>query len=431
MGNLLRDLEKRELANNPISVAVIGAGQMGRGLVAGLGSITGMRPSMVIDVNRDRARDALLHAGVPASRVHIVSDPTHAQELIAQGSYVVSGDYRDIPSREIDAVVEATGVPEIGARAALDAITRQQHIIMLNVETDVTIGRVLSKLASQAGVVYSVSAGDEPGATVELVEFARTMGFSVVAAGKGKNNMLDVDATPDTVRDEALSKGASPHMFCSFVDGTKTMVEMTAVANATGLKPERPGMRGMTLTVDDLAKTFALENQGGVLTRTGIVDFVHGIAPGVFVVVATDNEVILDNMIYLKVGSGPQWTLYRPYHLANLETPHTVAKAVLYHDICLKPLDYPVAETVALAKRSLHPGDTIDGIGGYTVRGQIMTYEDAQSANAVPLGVVEGAEIIHDVPKGHVVRWSDVRVKDDSMVVTLRKLQMQWLEKEG
>ncbi|MHB1957176.1 MAG: NAD(P)H-dependent oxidoreductase [Sulfobacillus sp.] len=428
MGNLLRDLEIRELENNPISVAVIGAGQMGRGLVAGLGAITGMRPSMVIDVDTDRAREALLHAGIASDQVHTVSDPTDAETVIARGGYVVSGNYRDIPKREIDAVVEATGVPEIGARAALDAIARKQHIILLNVETDVTIGRILSKLATQAGVVYSVSAGDEPGATVELVEFARTMGLTVVAAGKGKNNTLDVDATPDTVRDEALSKGASPHMFCSFVDGTKTMVEMTAVANATGLQPERPGMRGMTLAVADLSKTFALVEQGGVLTRTGVVDFVHGIAPGVFTVVTTDNEVIMDNMVYLKVGDGPQWTLYRPYHLANLETPHTVAKAVLYHDICLKPLSYPVAETAAVAKRLLRAGEVIDGIGGYTVRGQIMTYEDACASDAVPLGVVEGAELLTDVPKGQVVRWSDVRLKENSMVVSLRRLQMQWLD---
>ena len=428
MGNLLRDLAQCAADNRPISVAVIGAGQMGRGLVAGLVAITGMRPSMVIDIDEVRAREALLHAGVAPSAIFEAADASEAQAIIARGDYVVAKDYRRIPKEGISAVVEATGVPEIGARSALDAIARHQHIIMLNVETDVTIGRILSKLAQQAGVVYSVSAGDEPGATVEMVEFARTMGFKVIAAGKGKNNTLDIDATPDTVREEATAKGASGHMFCSFVDGTKTMVEMTAVANATGLQPECRGMRGLHLSVDQLATTFALEEKGGVLTRTGVVDFVHGIAPGVFAVVTTDNEVIMENMIYLKTGPGPQWTLYRPYHLANLETPHTVAKAVLYHDVCLRPLEQPVAETVAVAKRDLEPGSVVDGIGGYTVRGEIMTYQDAHFLDALPLGVAEGATLINAVPKGHVVRWGDVHVKEDSMVVVLRRLQMLWLD---
>lgn len=430
MGNLLRDLEQREANNHPISVAIIGAGQMGRGLVAGLVAITGMRPSMVIDVDLTRARDALIHAGIASSTIFTATDVQEAREIIARGDFAVVKDYRQIPKEGIDAVVEATGVPEIGARAALDAIARHQHIIMLNVETDVTIGRILSKLSQQAGVVYSVSAGDEPGATVEMVEFARTMGFRVIAAGKGKNNTLDFDATPDTVREEAESKGASGHMFCSFVDGTKTMVEMTAVANATGLQPECRGMRGLHLSVDQLATTFALQEQGGVLSRTGIVDFVHGIAPGVFAVVTTDNEVIMDNMVYLKTGAGPQWTLYRPYHLANLETPHTVAKAVLYHDVCLQPLQRPVAETVAVAKRDLHAGSVIDGIGGYTVRGEIMTYQEACAGDALPIGVAEGATLLNPVPKGEVVRWADVQLKKDSMVVALRRLQTLWLDEE-
>ncbi len=427
MSNLARDLEQREQLGNPISVGVIGAGQMGSGLVASLEIIAGMKPSIVVDAKLENAERALRNAGVSGDSIASAKNSAAAEDLLAQGFHVIGDNIDILPNTGIDAVVEATGVPDVGARAALQTIGRGQHIIMLNVETDVTIGRILKQLARQAGVVYSVSAGDEPGATVELVEFARTLGFSVIAAGKGKNNSLDFNATPDTVREEAALKGASPHMFCSFVDGTKTMVEMTAVANATGLVPEQPGMRGMHLTVADLAKTLVPTEWGGVLTRRGVVDYVHGVAPGVFAIVTSDNEVVRDDLKYLKVGDGPAWTLFRPYHLANLETPHTIAKAVLYGDVCLAPGDTPVAETVAVAKTDLHPGDRLDEIGGYTARGYIVGAAQARAQRALPLGLVQNALVKGSVAKGEIIKYDDVELWDDSLVVTLRRLQDQWL----
>ncbi len=427
MSNLLQDLEKRQREGTPISVAVVGAGQMGRGLVASLGSIPGMTPALVVDKEIGLAEECLINAGIARHNIEMASDSESASRLLAQGFHVISKDIRIIPSDGIDAVVEATGIPEVGARVALDTIRRRQHIVMLNVETDVTIGPLLKQMADQAHVVYSVSAGDEPGATVELVEFARTLGFKVIAAGKGKNNELIPDATPDTVRQEAMDKGASPHMFCSFVDGTKTMVEMTAVANATGLVPETPGMRGLQLTVDDLCKTLIPREWGGVLTQIGVVEFVRGVAPGVFVVITSDNDVIRDDLRYLKVGPGPAWTLFRPYHLANLETPHTVAKAVLYGEKCLAPGDRPVAETVGVAKTDLQVGDKIDGIGGYTVRGLIMTAKSAKDQRAVPLGLLENAVLQRPVAQGEIIRQEDVGLSASSLVVSLRHLQDQWL----
>ncbi|MDA8194891.1 MAG: SAF domain-containing protein [Thermaerobacter sp.] len=427
MSHITQDLAARAAAGHPITVAVVGAGQMGRGLVSSLETIRGMQAAMVIDVEAERAINALTRAGVPREQIKVSDGAEQAARWLAEGLRVVATDADHIPAQGIEAVVEATGVPEVGARVALDTIGRGQHIILLNVETDVTVGRILKKLADMAGVVYSVSAGDEPGATVELVEFARTLGFTVVAAGKGKNNVLDPDATPDTVQEEALRKHASPHMFCSFVDGTKTMVEMTAVSNATGLVPEMAGMRGMHLSVDDLAATFSTVAQGGVLTRTGVVDFVHGIAPGVFAVITSGNEEIREDMDYLKVGPGPNWTLYRPYHLANLETPHTIAKAVLYHDVCLAPGERPVAETVAVAKRDLQPGATIDGLGGYSVRGLIMAYDEAASSGALPLGLAQNAQVVRPVAKGEVIRYADVEIHQGSLVAVLRRLQDSWL----
>ncbi len=427
MSNLERDLQRRALEGRPITVAIVGAGQMGKGLAASLARIVGMQPALIADIDDRRAERAFLEAGVDAGKIVQGRDAKDAQRALKAGNHVILKDAALIPQEGIEAVVEATGVPAVGARVALDSIRRRQHLVLLNVETDVTVGRLLNTWARAAGVVYTVSAGDEPGATVELVEFARTLGFEVIAAGKGKNNTLDPGATPDSVRSEAKSKGASPHMFCSFVDGSKTMVEMTAVANATGLEPERPGMRGPELKVDDLAAAYRLEEQGGFLTRTGVVDYVHGIAPGVFVVITTASGVIRDDMAYLKVGPGPNWTLYRPYHLANLETPHSIAKAVLYHDVTIAPGEIPVAETVGVAKRDLSRGTVIDGIGGYTVRGWMLSRKDALASRAVPLGILEGAEVIRDVPAGGLLTEDDVRLDGSSLTVMLRKLQEAWL----
>lgn len=427
MSNLLQDLEKREQDRNPIAVAVVGAGQMGRGLVASLGHIPGMTPALVVDKDVELAENALISAGIPQHSIERASDPESASRLLSKGFHIVSSDTHIIPPNGIEAVVEATGVPEVGAKVALDAIRRRQHIVLLNVETDVTIGPFLKQMADQARVIYSVSAGDEPGATVELVEFARTLGFKVIAAGKGKNNDLIPEATPDTVRREATEKGASPHMFCSFVDGTKTMVEMTAVANATGLIPEIPGMRGLHLTIDELCTTLVPKSWGGVLDHTGVVEFVHGVAPGVFVVITSDNKVIRDDLRYLKVGPGPAWTLFRPYHLANLETPHTVAKAVLYGEKCLAPGDKPVAETVGVAKTDLSVGDHIDGIGGYMVRGLIMTANSAQEQHAVPLGLLQNAVLKRPIAQNEIIRHEDVELSSSSLIVTLRRLQDHWL----
>ncbi len=424
---LLQDLEQRQRDGRPITVAVVGAGQMGRGLVNGLAEIVGMEARMVVDIDLVRARQALVTAGVAESRIEECDNSSAAAKALADGRWVVSRHSRAIPETGVDAVVEATGVPSVGAAVALETIRRRQHLVLLNVETDVTVGPLLRHWAELAGVVYTVSAGDEPGATVDLIGFARSLGFHVVAAGKGKNNPLDFYATPASVAEEAASKGASAHMFCSFVDGSKTMMEMTAVANAAGLTPELPGMRGPHLTADELADYYRLRDQGGQLERSGVVDYVHGIAPGVFVVVTTTNPVIAEDMEYLKVGPGPNWALYRPYHLANLETPHSVARAVLYGEATLQPLDHRYAEVVAVAKQDLPAGSCLDGIGGYTVRGLIMAAEDAARDGTVPLGLAEHAVVRSPVGRGAVLAADQVELDRTQLIVQLRQLQEWWL----
>ena len=252
-----------------------------------------------------------------------------------QEKYVACEDANFVSQANlVECAIDATGVPDVGAKVATDAMKNKKHVVMLNVETDVVIGPYLKKLAQKEGVIYTGSAGDEPGAVMELYSFAKAMGMNVEVMGKGKNNKIDYECNPDTVLEEATRRVMSPKMLCAFKDGTKTMVEMTAMSNYTGLIPDVIGGHGPktapgTEGVKELNDIFKLKEDGGILNKHGVVEYVNGIAPGVFVTVSTPNEEIAYQMGYHSMGPGPLWTLYRPYHLCNLETPLTVAKAVI------------------------------------------------------------------------------------------------------
>src|SRR5699024_2826367 len=254
---------------------------------------------------------------------------------------------------EVDVVVDATGVPNMGAEIAWDTILNNKHIVMLNVEADVTVGPLLKKMADASGVIYTGSAGDEPGAIMELYDFADAMGFEVVALGKGKNNPLNLESNPDVTAEEAAKKGSSPKMLASFQDGTKTMVEMNCVANATGFAPDQPGMHGFEGKVADLPSIFIEKDKGGKLTGRQGVEFVNGVAPGVFAIIASDKEEVNAEMKYLKMGDGPNYVLYRPYHLTSLETPLSIAKAYFDKEPTIAPHYGLQGETVAVAKKDL------------------------------------------------------------------------------
>jgi predicted homoserine dehydrogenase-like protein len=394
-------------------------------MVSQLERMVGIRAVAVADVVPERVVDAYRTAGVPDERVLFTTDVQQANQALRNGRRVSTDDGEMLANLDaVDVVVDATGVPEVGAAVALASILNRKHIVMLTVESDVTVGYLLRRLADSAGVVYTVSAGDEPGATKELFDFAMTMGFRVVAAGKGKNNPLNRDATPDDLAEEADSKGMNPHMLTAFVDGTKTMVEMTALANATGLLPEVRGMHGPTCTVEQLPKVFALKSQGGILEREGAVDYALGsVAPGVFVVVTTDQEPVIQDLQYLKVGPGPNWVFYRPYHLANLETPLSAARAVLLGETTIATVRPPVAETITIAKRDLRSGERLDGIGGYTIRGSIELASVATSENLLPIGLAQDVILRTDVSKGEAITYDQVILDYSSRIVHLRALQ--------
>lgn len=405
-------LLQRERENAPIKVGVIGAGQMGFGMIAQISKIPGMIVTGVCDVNVQAAQRAADYYSSQSTR----KDPM-----------VVSNDYRDvIQSSHVEVIVDATGVPEVGANVSLEALRSKKHIVLLNVEVDITIGSIMYQMFTNAGLVYTGSAGDEPAATLELYEFAKTMGLEVLVAGKGKNNPFNPLSNPDVAAAEAKAKHMSAHMLAAFQDGTKTMAEMNLLSNAIGLVPDKVGMHGVSATVQDVANKLDLKENGGVLDNFGVVEYVNGLAPGVFVIVKSDLEPVDEELRYLKVGNGPHYVFYRPYHLASLETPITIAKAVLEHESSIHPLGAPISETVAVAKRDIKAGETLDGIGGYSVRGVLETHRDMKVNGHIPIGLISGKVVAKkDIKTGHFLTQDDVELDTNTTVWKLRSLQDQ------
>jgi predicted homoserine dehydrogenase-like protein len=409
----------------PLRVGLVGAGQMGRGLAAQLLRVPGVTLSAVLDVQRERAEEALTQSGLTVSGAETTDKAVLA---IENGESVALGGIDELGALPLDVVVEATGVPDVGARVALESLLGGIGIATLTVESDVTIGRLMAEAATKAGAIYSVCRGDEPVETKILVDYARDLSFDVVCAGKGKNNPLDVYATPESLASRATDKQMNPKMLCSFVDGSKAMIEMAALANTTGLGVSTRGMHGPPSTVPTLHQTFALKEDGGVLDKAGVVDYCTGpVAPGVFVVVRTDDPYVNHEMSYLQMGDGPYFTLYRPYHLASIEAPLTVFEMALDHRASLTA-EHWTAEVGAVSKRPLRAGEKIDGIGGSTVRGLIDDAGDFARDRAVPLGVLAGARLTRDVPVDHLLSHDDVELDETSLIVQLRHLQEQDVE---
>ncbi len=406
----------------PLRVGLVGAGQMGRGFAAQLLRVPGVTLSAVLDVQRERAQEALTQSGLAVSAAETTDKAVLA---IENGESVALGGIDELGALPLDVVVEATGVPDVGARVALESLLGGIGIATLNVESDVTVGRLMAGVATEAGAVYSVCRGDEPVETKILVDYARDLSFDVVCAGKGKNNPLDVYATPESLTSRAAEKQMNPKMLCSFVDGSKAMIEMAALANTTGLGVSTRGMHGPPSTVPTLHETFALKEDGGVLDKAGVVDYCTGpVAPGVFVVVRTDDPYVNHEMTYLQMGTGPYFSLYRPYHLASIEAPLTVFEMALDHRASLTA-EHWTAEVGAVTKRPLKAGEKVDGVGGSMVRGLIDDADDFARDHAVPLGVLAGATLRHDVPVDHLLTHDDVELDQTSLIVRLRQLQEQ------
>ncbi|WP_417772006.1 NAD(P)H-dependent oxidoreductase [Stappia sp.] len=424
---LARDLATRAEAGKPIRIGLVGAGEMGTDIVSRVAHMQGIAIGAISEPKPGAAAKAVEIAYGDKQRSVAATTPDAANKAMEQGRVAVTEDVNVLlESGLIDVVVDATGIPAVGAEIGLAAMERGKHLVMMNVEADVTIGAYLRAEAERLGVVYSLGAGDEPSSCMELIEFVSAMGHRIVSAGKGKNNPLNIDATPDAYEEEAVRRHMNPRMLVEFVDGSKTMVEMAAIANATGLVPDKPGMHGPACSREDLNKVLVPESAGGLLSSAeGRVDYTigKGVAPGVFVVAEMDHPRIWERMEDLKMGKGPYFTFFRPYHLTSLEVPLTCARVVLYGKADMVPMARPVAEVCAVAKRDLQPGETLDQIGEYCYRAWIMTVEEARAASATPCGLLAGAKVTAPIRKGELITSANAAVPADSRIAALRARQ--------
>ena len=423
---LARDLARRADEGRPVRIGLVGCGEMGTDIVTQVAQMRGIEVAAIADTRGERAHEAIAIAGRPAESAAEASSHDAVSALVEGGRTAIVPDATLVATHAlVDVVIDATGKPAVGAEIGLGAMEHGKHLVMMNVEADVTIGAYLKHAAGKLGVVYSLGAGDEPSSCMELIEFVTAMGHTIVAAGKGKNNPLNHDATPDQYREEAERRNMNPRMLVEFVDGSKTMVEMAAIANATGLMPDRAGMHGPAATREELSGVLCPVADGGVLSRKGVVDFSigKGVAPGVFVIAEMAHPRLRERMNDLKLGAGPYYTFFRPYHLTSLEVPLTCARAVLYGKADMVPLDRPVAEVCALAKRDLAPGDRLDAIGEYAYRSWIMTAPEARAANAIPCGLLEGGTVRRPIARGELITHDNAAPDPESGLVALRRRQ--------
>jgi predicted homoserine dehydrogenase-like protein len=428
---LAKDLAARADSGKPIRVGLVGAGEMGTDIVSRVAHMRGIEIGVISELKPGAAAKSVEIAYGSDDRVLEVATADAANAAMEAGKVAVTNNVDALlEAGLIDVVVDATGVPSVGAEIGLRAMERGKHLVMMNVEADVTIGAYLRAEAERLGVIYSLGAGDEPSSCMELIEFVSAMGHRIVSAGKGKNNPLNIDATPDVYTEEAVRRHMNPRMLVEFVDGSKTMVEMAAIANATGLIPDKPGMHGPACSREDLNKVLVPQSAGGLLSSgEGRVDYTigKGVAPGVFVVAEMDHPRIRERMEDLKMGKGPYFTFFRPYHLTSLEVPLTCARVVLYGRADMVPMARPVAEVCAVAKKDLVVGDTLDQIGEYCYRAWIMEAGEARAARAIPCGLLTGAKVTAPIAKGGLITTANTAVPAGSKIAALRARQDQML----
>lgn len=426
---LAKDLSERAASGKPVRIGLIGSGEMGTDIVTRAAMMDGVEVAAISEINPSAA-----HKAVEIARTTdgFSADANSAETLntVIESGKTAIADNADaiLESGLIDVVIDATGIPAVGAEIGLKAMERGKHLVMMNVEADVTIGAYLRREADRLGVVYSLGAGDEPSSCMELIEFVSAMGHKIVCAGKGKNNPLNIDALPEAYMEEAARRHMNPRLLVEFVDGSKTAVEMCAIANATGLIPDCDGMHGPAAGPKELAKTLIPKKDGGLLDGIGRVDYSigKGVSPGVFVVIEAEHPRIRERLKDLKMGDGPYFEFIRPYHLTSLEVPLTCARAVLYGKADMVPLDQPVAEVAAVAKRDLKPGETLDQIGEYTYRAWAMETSRARSARALPAGLLTGAVTTAAIAKGELITAHNTMLPD-ARIVHLRRRQDEML----
>ena len=407
-------LQQRADAGNPIRVAIVGAGYQGRGVALQiLTAITGMRLVAVSNRTLPRARQAYTQANI--HDVRHVRTVSALEQAIAADRPAITEDADVLCRAEgIDAIIEATGTFEFGATVALSALKHGKHLILSNAELDATLGPILKVYADRAGVVFTDIDGDQPGSMMNLYRFVDAIGYRPVLVGNVKG-LLDHYRTPETQQAWATQHGQAPYMVTSFADGTKISMENAVAANATGFPVGQRGMYGPRCAHVTEAVDLYPEDE---LLDTGLNDYVIGAepGPGIFVIAYNDHPIKQRYTSVLKMGDGPFYVFYTPYHLPHLEVPLTVARAVCFGDATVTPLGPPVCHVLTLAKRDLQQGETLDGLGGFCTYGWIDNADVTYRNNLLPFGLSEGAVLTRNVPKDQALTFDDVTLPENRLV---------------
>lgn len=414
-------LEKRQQEGNPIRVAMVGAGYMARGIALQiLSAVPGMELVAISNRTLSEADRAYREAG--AEIVKSVETVAQLEEAIAQSQYAITNDALLLCQAEgIDALIEVTGTIDFSAHVALKAIENGKHVILMNAELDATIGPILKVYADRAGVIITNADGDQPGVIMNLYRFAKSIGCQPVLAGNMKG-LQDPYRTPETQRSYAAKYHLKPTMATSFADGTKISMEMAVVANATGLKVGKRGMYGPAC--DHVKETISLFPMDQLLNG-GLVDYILGAepAPGVFVLGYNEHPIQQQYLNYYKMGDGPLYVFYTPYHLCHFEVPLTVARAAIFRDATVTPVAGPVCDVITVAKRDLKAGEMLDGIGGFTCYGMIENSDVCQAEDLLPMGLSEGCRLTRDIPKDQAITYPDVQLPVGRLADKLRAEQ--------
>ncbi|KAK6206613.1 hypothetical protein LQW54_007565 [Pestalotiopsis sp. IQ-011] len=451
MTSLSTKLADLEAAGKPIQVGIIGAGKFGSMFIAQSHRTVGMRLAGIADLSSDRAFASLKRTNFPTDKYDTTVNASISDGIRAGKTTVTTDSAALIATPEIDVILEVTGNPAAGIRHALLCCEHKKHIVMINVEADVLAGPLLARKAKEAGIIYSMAYGDQPALIAEMVDWARTAGFDVVCAGKGTKHLPQYHySNPDTVWDyygftqEQLDSGDfNPQMFNSFLDGTKSALEMAAVANGCDLSPPSEGLQFPPSSKDDLPEVLKPEADGGQLKKKGTVEVVSCMEKdgrwttdhlrwGVYVIIEAASQYQMDcfKQYGLKTDSTGRYAAqYKPYHLIGLELGVSIATIMCRGEPTGQTKTWS-GDVVATAKRNLKGGEKLDGEGGFTVYGKLMTAEDSMAISGLPIGLAHGFVLKNDIKKDQGLSWDDIEYSKKSQAVAVRKEMEAIFKKE-
>ena len=436
-------LEKRQAIHRPVRIGVIGAGTFSSAFLNQVRRVPGMKVVCIADLDGEKAKRACMAAGWGEAAVGNGDSPSRINEGAARGKVMVTESADHLIKADLEVVVEATGVTEAGTVHAWTALEAGKHVVMANVETDVLLGPLLKKRADEKGLVYSMAYGDQPGIICEMVDWARTIGLEVVCAGKGTRYQPEYRySTPETVwkyfgftEEQVLAGNYNAQMYNSFLDSTKSAIEMCALSNATGLVPQECGLQFPPVGPKDLPRALKPKAAGGLLDHSGTVEIVASenrdctpikdhLRWGVYIVFKAGTDFMrrfLTMHDFLRDESGEYGAVYRPFHLIGVELGMSVASAVLRGEATGSAEGF-IADIASVAKKNLKMDDVLDGEGGYTVFGRLVTAEESLRNKYLPMGLSRGAKMIKPVPKDSFVTYNDVEMDEKTLVFRLRKI---------